>query len=78
MSALPPECPRCRVRMIQGFVADVTHGGVQVAHWVEGPPEKSFWTGTKVPKDKQVPIGTFRCPTCGLLESYARPEFERS
>lgn len=54
-----------------------THGGIHVSAWVEGPPEKSFWTGTKVPAEKRIPIGTFRCPKCGFLESYARPEFDR-
>jgi hypothetical protein len=63
--------------MDQGFVADFTQSGTQVACWVEGPPEKSFWSGTRAPAAKRLPIGTFRCPSCGYLESYARPEFER-
>lgn len=76
MSATQPTCPKCQVRMDQGFVADYTHGGVLTSHWVEGPPEKSFWSQTRVPSDKKIPIGTFRCPSCGYLESYARAEFE--
>jgi hypothetical protein len=63
--------------MAQGFIVDYSQGVAQVSLWVEGPPEKSFWTGTKVPSDRRIPIGTFRCPSCGYLESYARPEFER-
>jgi hypothetical protein len=63
--------------MVQGFVPEFPAGGALVNVWVEGPPEKSFWTGTKVPQDKCIPIGTFRCAACGFLESYARPEFGR-
>ncbi len=40
-----------------------------------GAPQKSFWAGTKLPEEKQIPVGTFRCSRCGFLESYARPEF---
>lgn len=61
--------------MEQGFVLDNTHGGRVVSHWVPGAPLKSFWMGTKLPEEKAVPIGTYRCSSCGFLESYARPEF---
>ena len=37
----------------------------------EGPPEKSFWTGTKTRGKKQVQVLTYRCSSCGYLESYA-------
>jgi hypothetical protein len=63
--------------MIQGFITDYSHGAVQPAQWLEGPPQKSFWMGTKVAAKDLVPVGTFRCPSCGYLESYARPEFDR-
>jgi hypothetical protein len=61
--------------MDQGFTLDLTYGSQAVSQWVEGAPEKSFWTATKAPKDKRIPIATFRCEGCGFLESYARPEF---
>jgi hypothetical protein len=61
--------------MEQGFIIDVTHGGLMVSQWSPGAPRKSFWTGISVDKKSLVPIGTFRCLQCGLLESYARPEF---
>ncbi len=77
MSGGPDRCPRCAGRMEQGFVVDNAHGGARlVSHWVEGPPEKAFWTRTKAPSAAQIPIGTFRCSSCGFLESWARPEFK--
>jgi hypothetical protein len=63
--------------MAQGFIADFARSQTVVPTWVEGAPQKSFWTGTKVPRDKCTPVGSFRCATCGYLESYARPEFGR-
>jgi hypothetical protein len=75
MDAHPLVCPKCNGSMTCGFIADFTYGHIEVSSWVEGPPERSFWTGTKVPKEKRIPIGTFRCTACGYLESYARPEF---
>ena len=75
MSKPPTTCPKCQGEMIQGFVADFTHAGVVVATWVQGPPEKAFWTGTKIEPRKKLPVATFRCASCGFLESYARKEF---
>lgn len=70
-------CPKCRGEMMQGFIFDRADGGHRrVTNWVEGAPEKAgIWTLTKVPEDKCIPVGTFRCSVCGFLESYARPEF---
>jgi hypothetical protein len=58
--------------MEEGFVKDEGHGTVHASKWVQGPPEKSFWTGMKTRGKKQVVIATFRCRKCGYLESYAR------
>ena len=73
------KCPKCPGRMEQGFIVDNTYGALVVSHWAAGAPQKSFWTGTKVPKgDKMIPIGTYRCASCGYLEAYAKPEFAAS
>jgi len=62
--------------MVQGFIVDHSQGGARfVSSWVEGAPEKSFWSGTNVPSEKCVPVGTFRCSSCGFLESFARQQF---
>ena len=65
-------CPRCSGTMEPGFVADKAHYSVpETQKWVEGAPEKSFWSGLKM-KDRDVfAVTTYRCDQCGLLESYA-------
>lgn len=65
-------CPKCSKEMEEGFIADATYGGVVTSKWVEGEPEKSFWTGTKTKGKRQVEVHSFRCPNCGFLESYAK------
>jgi hypothetical protein len=78
MSAVPTRCPKCNGEMVQGFIWHATGPTRLVSSWVEGAPEKTSWLfqeSTKVPKDKCVPVGAFRCSACGFVESYARPEF---
>ena len=50
----------------------------QFAHqsvWVEGTPEPSLWAGIKTRGRRLLSTVTYRCPTCGLLQSYARQEY---
>ena len=61
--------------MEQGFVLDHDYSARVVSQWAAGVPLKSFWSGTKLPDEKLIPIGTYRCSSCGYLESYARQEF---
>ena len=70
-------CPKCNGEMVQGFIFDREDGGLRrVSNWVEGAPGKSSWFGNvPAPAEKRIPVGTFRCSTCGFLESYAHPEF---
>jgi len=75
MTHTPERCPKCNGAMVQGFIFEFDGSRRKVSSWVEGAPEKSFWQGTKVPKEMIVPIGTYRCSVCGFLESYARDEF---
>ena len=75
MSAGPTRCPKCGGGMVQGFLFESEGPKRVVSTWVEGAPEKSWLGSAKVPKEKCVPVGTFRCSACGFLESYARPEF---
>jgi hypothetical protein len=78
MSQPTPEssqpCPKCGGQMERGFIIDHSHTARAVSQWAAGTPKSSFWQGTKLPDESQ-PIGTFRCSSCGFLESYARPEF---
>ena len=68
-------CPKCGSAMEQGFVLDNAYIERVVSHWAPGAPLKSNWVGTKLPEEKLVPIGAFRCSSCGYLEMYARDEF---
>ena len=52
-------CPKCVVAMEQGFVG---------SQWVEGSPGQSL---RSLAKARRFLVETFRCPQCGLLESYA-------
>ena len=75
MTASRLECPKCHGQLEQGFVVDHTYGAQVVSQWAKGAPVKSFWTGTKVPDQGRLPIGTYRCSSCGYLEAYARRQF---
>ena len=67
------KCPKCGGSMAQGFVIDM-NGTRSISMWAAGAPVSSLWLGTKTP-EAVIPIGTYRCSSCGYLESFARPEF---
>lgn len=68
-----PQCPHCHVVMDVGFVPDLGHHSwPNEPKWTAGEPERSFWRGIKLKGKARVPISTYRCPRCGLLQSYAR------
>ncbi len=78
MSAGTNRCPKCNGKMVQGFTCGREGPNRVVSTWVEGVPERVGWLFRqvrKVPPDKCVPVGVFRCLACAFLESYARPEF---
>ena len=64
-------CPKCSGSMSQGFQVDQTHGGTAVPTWVEGPPQRSVWTGVRLTGKPRIEIETWRCGRCGFLEQYA-------
>jgi len=66
-------CPKCQASMVEGFVIDQGYGVRTVSSWLEGPPQKSRWTGVKLGGRTPVEIATWRCTSCGFLESYAVP-----
>jgi hypothetical protein len=77
MTERTPDCQRCRVTMEEGYLLDRGHGNHQdPAKWVEGEPVQRRWLGLKIgvqTKDREVrQVQAYRCPRCGLLESYAR------
>ena len=60
--------------MEQGFLPDGSYADLLISYWAKGSPKKSFWKGTKRPAE-MIPIGVFRCASCGFLEAYARHEY---
>jgi predicted nucleic-acid-binding Zn-ribbon protein len=65
-------CPKCQGSMAIGYILDTSYGTQGAGQWVEGEPEKSFWTGIKVRGKTKRPIESWRCQRCGYLENYAR------
>lgn len=69
----PKDCLRCQGKMELGFVLDRgPHHVVRTQDWVQGEPERSFWSGIKTRGKDKYSVRTFRCERCGYLEAYAR------
>ncbi|MFO1499496.1 MAG: hypothetical protein U1G07_14055 [Verrucomicrobiota bacterium] len=68
-------CPKCEAPMAEGFILEQTHTKSFPNLWVEGPPEPSFWTVTKVFAKPKKLVATYRCVGCGYLESYATEDW---
>ena len=64
-------CPKCQASMSEGFIVDQGNSKRTVSVWVEGPLQRSFWTGVKLSGKNPIEITTWRCGSCGFLESYA-------
>ncbi len=60
--------------MTKGFIADFTHGREQLTTttWIEGSPEPSLWRGIKLKGKLDYTVETYRCTSCGYLESYSK------
>ena len=68
-----PYCNDCQRRMEGGFLLDRNQGNT-VGTWVEGPPEKSTWTGLKLKGRRQLPVYAWRCPGCSHVRLFAPAE----
>jgi predicted nucleic-acid-binding Zn-ribbon protein len=64
-------CPKCKSQMSEGFILDQGYR-LFVSQWVEGPPEKGSWLGMKLTNKRMINTTTYRCVSCGYLESYAK------
>ena len=65
-------CPKCASPMETGFILDkVDDNRLKTPEWLEGNPERAFWTGLNTKGRNRFNIITYRCERCGLLESYA-------
>lgn len=55
-----------------GVLLDKGHvDSLNTPEWLEGEPERSFWSGIKTKGKERLPVRTHRCTRCGYLESYA-------
>ncbi len=68
-------CPKCKAPMGEGFIVEQNLTNYIPSVWVEGPPEPSFWTITKVFDKPKKLVVSYRCIQCGYLESYATKEW---
>ena len=71
MASRSLSCPRCSGSMEPGYIIDESYGKFGPEKWVEGTPEWSVWTGLKLRGKAKLEVSTYRCRSCGFLESYA-------
>jgi RNase P subunit RPR2 len=65
-------CPKCYGNMEIGVIPDIGQSNYTIASsWLEGEPEKSFWSGMKTKDKRRFAIVSYRCTKCGFLENYA-------
>jgi hypothetical protein len=68
-----PMCSTCRVAMEEGFMVDHGHlNSPTQAAWADGAPRRSWFGNIKLRGTVQIAAVTYRCPRCGVLQSYAR------
>ena len=78
MLSVPTDCPRCNGKMEIGLIMDRGHGNALAEQqWIEGEPSRSFWFGLETRGKERMKVTTYRCETCGYLESYANEHVER-
>ena len=65
--------------MVLGVVVDRGHMSVRmVPTWVAGALQKGWLGGLKIKGGRELPVVTYRCESCGLLESYAPPRLPQA
>ena len=65
-------CKRCGKWMDEGYLLEKgDHNSASPTRWIEGRPEKSFWTGL-VTKNRRTFVTTaLRCQGCACVELFA-------
>lgn len=75
MADFHPKCPKCDRVMDRGHLPDMGHAQVFQSSWAPGEPEaRRFIGGIKYHEAEVIPLSVYRCPDCGFLELYARPD----
>ena len=73
-----PPCPFCRIAMQSGVILDRVAGSNVRPIWIPEPAVESWFGGLREPAGPEMQVGTYRCPTCGFLASYAQPNHART
>lgn len=60
-------CSACGSGTVEGFLLDRDKANAALA-WIEGAPEKSFFTGVKVRGRRRGAVVARRCRKCGHLD----------
>lgn len=66
-----PTCPNCQEVMEVGYLLGRAKAIKAAVEWVEGEFERSVWEGVKVSGRRTFSVEAYRCPSCGLVLSYA-------
>lgn len=65
-------CIRYDGKAERGFVVDRGDYSVEEqARWASGDPDNSFWRGVVQQRERKLAVVTYRCTSCGRLESFA-------
>jgi hypothetical protein len=71
------KCSKCNGPMTEGFIFDRGHYEYkQEQIWVEGRPEKSFWSGLKTSGKEAFIVQAYRCADCNYLEFYTTDKID--
>ena len=65
-------CSKCTGEMQEGLVVDLGYAGVLRSMWVEDQAASSGSPGTVDNHKRKVKTITYRCLSCGFLDSYAK------
>lgn len=64
-------CSRCGGPQKEGFLLDCSQNVFRVGHWAEGAPAYWILRILKMRGRRKLPMQSWRCTKCGLLETYA-------
>jgi len=67
------KCIRCDGQLEKGFMLDKGESDLtRQANWASGEPNTSFFRFSAVKSgSRSLPVTTYRCVSCGRLESFA-------
>lgn len=70
--ALKLNCSKCNTDMQQGVVVDLSYAGILRSMWVEDQAANTVVMGFADNHQRNVKTITYRCSSCGFLDSYAK------